>query len=207
MPKPFPNGKQAGICLSGMTTIDNATAKDWHIDVTSTSPLGATNQELMHRTALGEQPPQRRTTCATTPWSAPHRPRSASTPSTTNSTSQQARSSSRSRSRRRAATAPRRRRCATSSPSICATRVCPWGTWLKKEDVSFALRRGTIAQVTTLLALDRRATSPPSAPPRTSSPSTRWVWHGKTPLVRTRRAFTYCVGSYSTPSPSKAAQL
>ncbi len=31
------------------------------------------------------------------------------------------------------------------------------------KDISFALRRGTIAQVTTLLALDRRATSPPSA--------------------------------------------
>jgi hypothetical protein len=54
--KPFPNGKQADIFLSGITTIDNPTAKDWYIDVTSTNPLGATNQELVHRTALGQQP-------------------------------------------------------------------------------------------------------------------------------------------------------
>jgi hypothetical protein len=70
------------------------------------------------------------------------------------------------------------------------------------KDISFALRRGTIAQVTTLLpALDRRATSPPSAPPRQSSPSTRWVWHGKKLLVMTRRALSYCVGITENPLP------
>jgi hypothetical protein len=54
--EPFSNGKQADIFLSGITTIDNPTAKDWHIDVTSTNPLGATKQELKHRTALRQQP-------------------------------------------------------------------------------------------------------------------------------------------------------
>ncbi len=40
----------------GITTIDNPTAKDWHIDVTSTNPMGATNQDLKNRRALGHQP-------------------------------------------------------------------------------------------------------------------------------------------------------
>jgi hypothetical protein len=31
--KPFPYGLQSDILLSGITTIDNPTAKDWHIDV------------------------------------------------------------------------------------------------------------------------------------------------------------------------------
>ncbi len=54
--KPFPNNMQADILLSGITTIDNSTAKNWHIDVTSTNPLGATNQDLKNRNALGHQP-------------------------------------------------------------------------------------------------------------------------------------------------------
>ena len=55
--KPFPNSNMvADILLSGITTIDNPTAKDWHIDVTSTNPMGATNQDLKNRTALGHQP-------------------------------------------------------------------------------------------------------------------------------------------------------
>ncbi len=41
---------QADILLSGITTIDNPTARDWHIDVTSTNPMGATNQEFKART-------------------------------------------------------------------------------------------------------------------------------------------------------------
>jgi hypothetical protein len=110
--------------LSGITTIDNPTAKDWHLDVTSTNRLGATNQALMHRTPLGHQSVASGTTRATTPSSAPRKLRPASTLSTTNSARQQARSSSRSRSRRRAVTAPPRPRCTTSSPSTCATRVC-----------------------------------------------------------------------------------
>jgi hypothetical protein len=37
--KPFPDGKQADILLSGITTIDNPAARNWHRDVTSTSPM------------------------------------------------------------------------------------------------------------------------------------------------------------------------
>ena len=55
-PKPFPDGKQADILLSGVTTIDNPAARNWHLDVTSTNPMGVTNQELINRAALGHQP-------------------------------------------------------------------------------------------------------------------------------------------------------
>jgi hypothetical protein len=33
--KPFPDSKQADILLSGITSIDNPTARNWHLDVTS----------------------------------------------------------------------------------------------------------------------------------------------------------------------------
>ncbi len=55
-PKPFPDGKQADILLSGVTTIDNPAARNWHLDVTSTNPMGVTNQEFINRAALGHQP-------------------------------------------------------------------------------------------------------------------------------------------------------
>ena len=55
-PKPFADGKQADILLSGISTIDNPTAQNWHLDVTSTNPMGATNQEFINRAALGHQP-------------------------------------------------------------------------------------------------------------------------------------------------------
>jgi hypothetical protein len=42
MAKPFPGGKQADILLSGITTIDNPAARNWHLDVTSTNPMGVT---------------------------------------------------------------------------------------------------------------------------------------------------------------------
>jgi hypothetical protein len=54
--KPFPGGKQADILLSGITTIDNPAARNWHLDVTSTNPMGVTNQEFINRAALGHQP-------------------------------------------------------------------------------------------------------------------------------------------------------
>jgi hypothetical protein len=54
--KPFPGGKQADILLSGITTIDNPAARNWHLDVTSTNHMGVTNQELINRAALGHQP-------------------------------------------------------------------------------------------------------------------------------------------------------
>jgi hypothetical protein len=53
-----------------------------------------------------------------------------------------------------------------------------------------------------------------SAPPRQSSPLTRWVWHGEEPLVGTRRAFSsYCIPTASlrrhhrTHFPYYAAEL
>jgi hypothetical protein len=44
------------ILFSGVTTIDNPAARNWHLDVTSTSPMGVTNHELINRAALGRQP-------------------------------------------------------------------------------------------------------------------------------------------------------
>jgi hypothetical protein len=43
-PKPFLNGWIADILLSGVTTIDNAAARNWHLDVTSTNPVGVTTR-------------------------------------------------------------------------------------------------------------------------------------------------------------------
>jgi hypothetical protein len=55
--KPFANtNMQADILLSGITTIDNPTAKNWHIDVTSTNPMGETNQDLKDRSWRVHQP-------------------------------------------------------------------------------------------------------------------------------------------------------
>ncbi len=54
--KPFPDGKQADILFLGITSIDNPTARNWHLDVTSTNPMGVTNQELISRADLGHQP-------------------------------------------------------------------------------------------------------------------------------------------------------
>ena len=56
--KPFPGGKQADILLSGITIIDNPAARNWHLDVTSTNPMGVTNQEFINRAALIHQPGQ-----------------------------------------------------------------------------------------------------------------------------------------------------
>ena len=49
--KPFRDEKKADILLSGITTIDNL-----YLDVTSTKPMGVTNQEFINRAALGHQP-------------------------------------------------------------------------------------------------------------------------------------------------------
>ncbi len=54
--KPFPDGKLADILLSGITSIDNPTARNRHLDVTSTNPMGVTNQEFINRADLGHQP-------------------------------------------------------------------------------------------------------------------------------------------------------
>jgi hypothetical protein len=54
------------------------TAKDWHIDVISTSPLGATNQELKNRNALGHRPAPsaqdpRNVTLVSAAWAETHK--------------------------------------------------------------------------------------------------------------------------------------
>ena len=54
--KPFSNGTQADILLSGITTIDNPAARNLYLDVTSTNPMGVTNQEFINRAALNHQP-------------------------------------------------------------------------------------------------------------------------------------------------------
>jgi hypothetical protein len=55
--KPFPGGKlQADILFSGVTTIDKPAARNWHLDVTSTNPMGVTNQEFINRAGLNHQP-------------------------------------------------------------------------------------------------------------------------------------------------------
>jgi hypothetical protein len=50
------DGKQADILPSGIATIDDPAARNWLLDVTSTNPIGVTNQELINRSALGHQP-------------------------------------------------------------------------------------------------------------------------------------------------------
>ena len=101
---------------------------------------------------------QRNTILATTSSPAQSARRSASTPSTTASARQQGRSSHLSRSKRRAGTVPPPRRCTSSSKSKCATRSAGGRAAGKlKKDISFALRRGTIAQVTTALDAGQRA--------------------------------------------------
>jgi hypothetical protein len=54
--KPFPNGTQADILLSGMSTIDNPAARNLYLDMTSTNAMGVTNQEFINRAALNNQP-------------------------------------------------------------------------------------------------------------------------------------------------------
>jgi hypothetical protein len=99
--EPLPDGKQADMLLSGITAIDNPTARNWHPDVTSTNPM-VTNHELINCAELGHQccdsPP------ATTSSPAQSARRSASTPSATPSARQQGRSCPLSSSRRRAGT-------------------------------------------------------------------------------------------------------
>ena len=39
-----------------LTTINNPAARNLYLDVTSTNPMGVTNQEFINRAALGHQP-------------------------------------------------------------------------------------------------------------------------------------------------------
>jgi hypothetical protein len=45
--KPFANGKQAVVHFTGVNDVDNPDPQDSYIDVTSTNPLGQTNQEMI----------------------------------------------------------------------------------------------------------------------------------------------------------------
>ena len=103
----FPGDKlQADIFITGVTTIDNPAARNWHLDVTSTNPMGVTNQELINGLPLATSRAQRSTILATTSSPAQSARRSASTPSTTPSARQQGRSCHLSSSKRRAGTVP-----------------------------------------------------------------------------------------------------
>ncbi len=160
----FPGDKlQTDIFLSGVTTIDNPAARNWYLeylDVTSTNPMGATNQEFINRAAPGRQPgPEEhdpRNDVLTSAKRAEERKhakydRICTATGSVYLVTFRARNDGRSRCLHRG--------CTCSSKSICATRVfrrtCCWYCKLKK-DIPFALRRGTIAQVTTHhhLALD-----------------------------------------------------
>ncbi len=167
-PKPFPDGKQADIFLSGVTAIDNPAARNWHLDVTSTNPMGVTNQEFINRAALRHQRAQESKIPAMTSSPVQNKQRSANTPSTTASARQRGLSSHLPRSKRRAATLLPPSRCTCSSPSKRDLGL-PADVLVGKlkKDTSFALRRGTIthaldaaqcaAEDEELLALDRRA--------------------------------------------------
>ncbi len=50
--EPFPDGTQADILHSGITTIDSPAVRNLYLDVTSTNPMGVTNQEFNNRAAL-----------------------------------------------------------------------------------------------------------------------------------------------------------
>ncbi len=134
----------------------------------STNPMRGNNHEFIRRAELGRQPGpacQGSTrTPATTSSPAQSARRHSSTPNTTPSAREQGRLCHLSLSRRRAGTG-------LASSTMRALRRCTIGTCSSpsdsglpadvllgkfKKDVSFALRRGTIAQVTTHhhLALD-----------------------------------------------------
>jgi hypothetical protein len=50
-----------------MTTLDDAAARNWHLDVTLANPTGVTKEEFINRAALDQQPgPEQHTIPATT---------------------------------------------------------------------------------------------------------------------------------------------
>ena len=55
-PSPSPSRTASKQISSSPATIDTPTARNWHLDVTSTNPTGVTNQEFINRAALGHQP-------------------------------------------------------------------------------------------------------------------------------------------------------
>jgi len=157
--KPFTDGKQADILLTGVTTIDNPAARNWYLDVTSTNPMGVTNQELISRATLGHQP-----------GPGEHDPRNDVLTSAKHAEERKH--------------AKYDRICAASGSTFSpfalettgghgASTKSVYYLFAKqmrdsglpadvlvgklKKDISFALRRGTIAQVTTALDAAQRA--------------------------------------------------
>jgi hypothetical protein len=163
--KPFSNGTQADILLSGITTIDNPAARNLYLDVTSTNPMGVTNQEFINRAALNHQP-----------GPGDHDPR--------NDVLTSAKRAEEAKHIKYDAT------CAATGSNFSpfalettgghgastATVYFLFAKQLRdsglpadvllgklKKDISFALRRGTIAQVTTALDAAQRAVEYASA--------------------------------------------
>ena len=158
--KPFANtNMQADILLSGITTIDNPDVKNLHIDVTSTNPMGASNQDLKNR----------------------YRPARQSDPSEHDDRNNTLVSAVWAESKKHA---KYDNLCAAAGTTFspfaletmgahgASTKTISYlftkhlrdsgvpGEALKrklKKDISFALRRGTIAQVTTALDAAQRA--------------------------------------------------
>ena len=56
--KPFVGGKQADIHFTGVNDVDSPDPRDWYIDVTSTNPLGLSNLEMMARSARKQNHPR-----------------------------------------------------------------------------------------------------------------------------------------------------
>ncbi len=160
--KPFPDGRQADILLSCITTIDNPVARDWHLDVTSTNPMGVTNQEFINRAALGHQPgPEEhdpRNDVLTSAKRAEERKNTkydaicAATGSIFSAFALETTGG------HGASTAPvyflftKQMRDSGLPADVLVGKL--------KKDISFALRRGTIAQVTTHHALDATLATP-----------------------------------------------
>jgi len=126
--KPFANtNMQADILLSGITTIDNPDGKDVHIDVTSTNPMGTSNQDLMNRYRPARQPDPsehdgRNNTLVSAVWAeskkhAKYDNLCAAAGTTFSPFALET----------MVPMAHRRKRSTTSSPSTYATLVCPWG--------------------------------------------------------------------------------
>ncbi len=155
---PFSNGKQADILLSGITTIDNPAARNLYLDVTSTNPMGVANQEFINRAALNHQP-----------GPGDHDPRNDVLTSATRAEDLKHRKNDATC----AATGSYLSPFALATGGLGASAATVYLLFAKqlresglpadvlagklKKDISFALRRGTIAQVTTTLDAAQRA--------------------------------------------------
>jgi hypothetical protein len=161
--KPFPDGKQAEILLSGVTTIDNPAARNWHLDVTSTHPMGVTNQEFVNRAALDHQPgPEQHDPCNDVLTSAKHAEDRkhdkydricAATGSILSPFALETTGGHGASTKSVYLLLTKQMRDLGLPADVLVGKL--------KKDISVALRRGTIAQVTTHHALDATLATPP----------------------------------------------